>query len=73
MSPASKRTKVRRNAGRGNYDGSVIKEILDGNQICHVAYVEDGEARIIPTLYMRKGDYVYLHVCVGAQGHAGCP
>ncbi len=61
MSPASKRTKVRRNAGRGDYDSSVIKEILDENQICHVAYVENGEPRLIPTLYMRQGDYVYLH------------
>jgi len=61
MSRASERTKVRRKASRGDYDSSVIKEILDSNQICHVAYVENGEPRLIPTLYMRKGDYVYLH------------
>ncbi|MCZ6644012.1 MAG: pyridoxamine 5'-phosphate oxidase family protein [Gammaproteobacteria bacterium] len=61
MSRASKRTKVRRNAGRGNYEGSVIADILDANQICHVSYVENGEPRIIPTLYMRKDNYVYLH------------
>ena len=61
MSRASKRTKVRRNAGRGNYERSVITDILDANQICHVGYVEEGEPRIIPTLYMRKDNYVYLH------------
>ena len=53
MSRASERTKVRRKASRGDYDSSVIKEILDSNQICHVAYVENGEPRLIPTLYMR--------------------
>ena len=35
--------------------------MLDANQIAHVSYVENGEPRIIPTLYMRRGDYVYLH------------
>ena len=61
MSRGTDRTKLRLNAGRGNYESSVIKEILDGNRICHVAYVESGEPRLIPTLYMRQGDYVYLH------------
>jgi nitroimidazol reductase NimA-like FMN-containing flavoprotein (pyridoxamine 5'-phosphate oxidase superfamily) len=29
--------------------------------VCHVAYVVDGEPRIIPTLYLRRDDHVYLH------------
>jgi nitroimidazol reductase NimA-like FMN-containing flavoprotein (pyridoxamine 5'-phosphate oxidase superfamily) len=35
--------------------------VLDAQQVCHVAYVEAGEPRIIPTLYLRRGEYVYLH------------
>jgi len=61
MKSVSDRTRVRRNAGRGVYDLDQIKAVLDGNQVCHVAYVEDGEPRIIPTLYMRRGEHVYLH------------
>jgi len=55
------RTRIRRNAIRAEYELQTIKEVLDANQICHVAYVQDGEPRIIPTLYIRRGDYLYLH------------
>ncbi|MFP6815928.1 MAG: pyridoxamine 5'-phosphate oxidase family protein [Pseudomonadales bacterium] len=61
MSSVSDRTRVRRNAARGVYDLEKITAILDDNQVCHAAYIEDGEPRIIPTLYMRRGDHVYLH------------
>jgi nitroimidazol reductase NimA-like FMN-containing flavoprotein (pyridoxamine 5'-phosphate oxidase superfamily) len=55
------RTRIRRNAQRAVYGLDEIRAVLDANQICHVAYVEAGEPRIIPTLYMRRGDYLYLH------------
>lgn len=55
------RTRIRRNAARADYQGDTVRAILDRNRICHVAYVTEGEPRIIPTLYMRRGDYVYLH------------
>jgi len=58
---ATDRTRVRRNAGRAEYDGALVRRILDANQLCHVAFVVAGEPRIIPTLYMRRGDHVYLH------------
>ena len=55
------RTRVRRIRERGRYDLESIRAVLDANNIAHVSYVENGEPRIIPTLYMRRGDYVYLH------------
>lgn len=55
------RTRVRRIRERGRYDLASIREVLDANHIAHVSYVENGEPRIIPTLYMRRGDYLYLH------------
>ena len=61
QSGGTDRTRIRRNARRAEYDLDQIKAVLDANQICHVAYVEDGEPRIIPTLYMRRDDYLYLH------------
>ncbi len=59
--PSSDRAKLRRNAIRAEYDLDVVKAILDSEMVCHVAYVEDGEPRIIPTLYFRRDDEVYLH------------
>lgn len=61
MAEHTDRTRVRRNARRAEYDPAVIRRILDENRLCHVAFVQDGEPRLIPTLYMRRGDYLYLH------------
>jgi len=55
------RTRVRRIRERGRYDLESIRAVLDANQIGHLAYVVDGEPRIIPTLYIRRGDHVYFH------------
>lgn len=60
-SEPSARTRIRRNSKRAAYGAEQVRAVLDANQVCHVAYVEDGEPRIIPTLYMRRGDFVYLH------------
>ena len=57
----TQRTRVRRNAARGRYDIEQIRAVLDSNQICHVAFIAAGEPRIIPTLYMRRDDHLYLH------------
>ncbi len=61
MSAPSDRTRVRRNARRAVYEAETIRNILDREMVCHVAYVADGEPRIVPTLYIRQGDHVYLH------------
>jgi len=61
MTKVSDRIRVRRSAGRAEYEGDAIRRILDANQLCHVAFVVAGEPRIIPTLYMRRGEHVYLH------------
>lgn len=58
---STERTRIRRVSDRGAYDLETIRRVLDGQQVCHVAYVVGGEPRIIPTLYIRLGDYVYLH------------
>ena len=64
MSPrggASARSTVRRNATRAVYERETLDAILDSQLVCTVAYVEDGEPRQIATLYIREGDYLYLH------------
>jgi nitroimidazol reductase NimA-like FMN-containing flavoprotein (pyridoxamine 5'-phosphate oxidase superfamily) len=55
------RSRVRRLAGRGVYDRETIHAIVDGALVCHVAFVVDGEPRVLPTAIARIGDAVYLH------------
>jgi uncharacterized protein len=55
------RTKVRRRAGRGNYRRATVDSILDEGMVAHVGVVSDGQPFVIPVLYARDGDRVYLH------------
>lgn len=61
MTEPGTRTRIRRNPRRAEYQGAAIRRILDANRLCHVAFVADGEPRIIPTLYLRDGNHLYLH------------
>jgi hypothetical protein len=60
-SPPSERTRVRRLPERGVYDRTAIDAIVDEALICHLAYVLDGEPRVIPTIHARVGDTLYVH------------
>jgi nitroimidazol reductase NimA-like FMN-containing flavoprotein (pyridoxamine 5'-phosphate oxidase superfamily) len=60
-SPPSGRTKVRRHAGRGRYDRATIHAILDDGMYGHVGVQSGGQPFVIPTLYGRFGDEVFLH------------
>ena len=59
--PPSERTRVRRLPERGTYDRETIDAIVDEALICHLAYVVDGEPRVIPTIHARVGDTLYVH------------
>jgi uncharacterized protein len=57
----SGRTRVRREPDRGVYDRGAIDAILDEGLVCHLGFVHDGHPFVIPTLYARLGDDVYVH------------
>jgi uncharacterized protein len=58
----TERTKVRRRAGRGDYKRTTIHSILDEGLVGHVGVVgDDGQPFVIPVLYARDGDRVFLH------------
>jgi nitroimidazol reductase NimA-like FMN-containing flavoprotein (pyridoxamine 5'-phosphate oxidase superfamily) len=57
----SPRTQVRRLRKRGVYDKARVHAILDEGFICHVGFVRDGQPFVIPTLYARSKEVVYLH------------
>ncbi|MFN2545315.1 MAG: pyridoxamine 5'-phosphate oxidase family protein [Actinomycetota bacterium] len=59
--PPSARTQVKRLPERGVYDRAAIDAILDEALFCHLAWIQDGSPRVIPTIHARAGDELYVH------------
>ena len=57
----TKRTELRRLPKRGSHDSKTIHAILDAGFLAHVGFQVDGQPFVIPTLYGRKEEYLYLH------------
>jgi uncharacterized protein len=55
------RTEVRRLGKRAVYDKAQIYAILDEGYVCHVGFVAGEQPYVIPTLYVRAGDQIYIH------------
>ncbi len=55
------RNQVKRVPDRGHYDRETIYEILDAGFLCHAGFAIDGQPFVIPTLYGRVDDTIYLH------------
>lgn len=58
---AGKRSELRRYPNRGFHDAETIHAILDAGFLAHVAFQANGQPFVIPTLYGREGDRLYLH------------
>ena len=57
----TKRTELRRLPDRGSHDRETIDSILDAGFLAHVGFCLDGRPFVIPTLYGRDGERLYLH------------
>jgi uncharacterized protein len=55
------RSKLRRISERGSHDSALIHQILDAGFLAHVGFSMDHQPFVIPTLYGREGDCLYLH------------
>lgn len=55
------RNKVKRVPDRGHYDKETVYAILDAGYLCHISFVMDDQPFIIPTLYGREDDKLYIH------------
>jgi hypothetical protein len=62
--PRTGRTVVRRHPERAVPDR--IEEFLRAGLVAHVAYVEDGEPRLIPFLYLYEAGHLYVHGSPGS-------
>lgn len=62
------RSKVRRVAQRGHHDSETIHAILDASRIAHVSFADpSGQPFVIPMLYVREGDSLYLHGSIASR------
>jgi len=60
MKPTNK-TKVKRAPKRGFYDKETVYSILDKHFICQIAFVYEDYPVIIPTIFGRIDDVIYIH------------
>ena len=68
----TERTTPTRKRDRMTYERDAAHAILDEAYDCSVAFVVDGEPRVLPTLHVRVGDTLYLHGSSGGRfGLAG--
>ncbi len=58
---SKERTTINRAPKRGFYDKKTIYKILDNNFICQIAFEHNGYPVIIPTIYGRCNDFIYIH------------
>jgi uncharacterized protein len=61
MPDTRSRTRLRRYPSRGVYDRPEIDAILDEALVAHLGFVDDGQPFVIPTLFARVDDVLYIH------------
>ena len=57
----SKQNKVRQLREKATYDQQTVHSILDSALLASVGFVQDGQPVVVPMLYGREGETVYLH------------
>ncbi|MFB8249303.1 pyridoxamine 5'-phosphate oxidase family protein [Streptomyces sp. NPDC055952] len=61
------RTVPTRSAERASYDRELVHAILDEAYVCHLGFVRDGAPVVLPTLYARVGERLYVHGSTGSR------
>ncbi|MER6959369.1 MULTISPECIES: pyridoxamine 5'-phosphate oxidase family protein [unclassified Streptomyces] len=61
------RTIPTRAAQRASYDKDLVHAILDEGYVCHLGFVRDGAPVVLPTLYARVGETLYVHGSTGSR------
>jgi nitroimidazol reductase NimA-like FMN-containing flavoprotein (pyridoxamine 5'-phosphate oxidase superfamily) len=57
----SKVNKVRQLRKKARYDRPTVHAILDAGLVAHIAFVQDGAPVVVPMIYGRVDDTLYLH------------
>lgn len=77
--PVAKANKVRQLREKAAYDKATVHTILDAGLCAQVGFVQDGDPIIVPMIYGRDGETIYLHGARKARvirllehGHRAC-
>jgi nitroimidazol reductase NimA-like FMN-containing flavoprotein (pyridoxamine 5'-phosphate oxidase superfamily) len=57
----SKKNKVRQLREYADYERATVHRILDAGLLAQVGFVQDGSAVVVPMIYGRENDTIYLH------------
>ncbi|MEV7615136.1 pyridoxamine 5'-phosphate oxidase family protein [Streptomyces sp. NPDC089799] len=61
------RTVPTRGRHKARYDRETVHAILDDAYLCHLGFVRDGAPVVLPTLYARVGESLYIHGSTGSR------
>ncbi|MFI8419616.1 pyridoxamine 5'-phosphate oxidase family protein [Streptomyces sp. NPDC085479] len=61
------RTVPTRARQRASYDRALVHAILDEGYVCHLGFIRDGAPVVLPTLYGRIGERLYVHGSTGSR------
>ncbi|CAM5325099.1 pyridoxamine 5'-phosphate oxidase family protein [Streptomyces xanthochromogenes] len=64
---ATDRTVPTRSRERASYDRELVHGILDTAYVCHLGFVRDGAPVVLPTLFARVGERLYIHGSTGSR------
>ena len=57
----SKQNKVRQIGRKASYDRETVHAILDGAPVAHVGFIQDGAPVVVPMIFGRENETIYLH------------
>lgn len=61
------RTVPTRSRERASYDRELVHSILDTAYVCHLGFVRDGTPVVLPTMFARVGERLYVHGSTGSR------
>ena len=64
---AAQRNTIKRHPERGCHDTEAVHAVLDAAPMGHIGFVVDGQPFVIPMLYGRIGEAIYLHGSVASR------
>jgi nitroimidazol reductase NimA-like FMN-containing flavoprotein (pyridoxamine 5'-phosphate oxidase superfamily) len=57
----TKQNKVRQLKEKAHYDRATVHQLLDAGLVAHVAFIQEGSPVVVPMIYGREDETVYLH------------
>ncbi|MET9595992.1 pyridoxamine 5'-phosphate oxidase family protein [Streptomyces sp. NPDC006516] len=63
----TERTVPTRSKARASYDKETVHSILDEAYLCHLGFIRDGAPVVLPTLFGRVGESLYVHGSTGSR------